>query len=128
MPRYSEERRAAVVAKLLLPPQSGSVAVSDGLSCFAAVEQAHCQHVRIITGGGPNSVTLDAFTWVNTMLGNVKNSLHRSYHAVSPRHLPHAISPSSAIASIVVSGSKRRCRASAMSPCASHRCRSECSV
>lgn len=66
----------------------GSVAVSDGLSCFAAVEQAHCQHIPIITGGGPDSVTLEAFTWVNTMIGNVKNSLHGSYHTISPRHLP----------------------------------------
>lgn len=68
--------------------QAASLVVSDGLNCFSGVEGAGCQHGAIVTGGGPASVTLDAFTWVNTMIGNVKNSMHGSYHAISDRHLP----------------------------------------
>ena len=36
------------------------------------------QHEVIVTGGGPDSVTLEKFNWVNTMIGNVKNSIHES--------------------------------------------------
>ena len=62
--------------------------VSDGLGCFSAVQDAGCEHEAIVTGGGPASVTLEAFTWINTMIGNVKNSIHGTYHAVSEKHLP----------------------------------------
>jgi transposase-like protein len=67
---------------------AGSLVVSDGLNCFTGVKTAGCQHEAIVTGGGPASVTLEAFTWINTMIGNVKNSMHGSYHAISERHLP----------------------------------------
>ena len=62
--------------------------VSDGLNCFPAVTAAGCTHIAIVTGGGPESVKHEEFTWVNTLIGNVKNSLHGTYHAVSARHLP----------------------------------------
>ena len=45
-----------------------------------------------MTGGGPACVTIEAFTWVNTMIGNVKNSMQGSYHSVSSRHLPRYLS------------------------------------
>lgn len=67
---------------------AGSLVISDGLNCFRGVETAGCGHERIITGGGPSSVKLEAFTWINTMIGNVKNSMHGSYHAVSDKHIP----------------------------------------
>jgi len=67
---------------------AASVVVSDGLGCFGGVEDAGCQHQAIVTGGGPTSVTLETFTWVNTMIGNVKKSIHGSYHAISEKHLP----------------------------------------
>lgn len=44
--------------------------------------------MAIATGGGSFRVTLRAFTWANTMIGNVKNSIHGTFHAVSPKHLP----------------------------------------
>lgn len=62
--------------------------VSDGLACFRAVTEAQCQHQPIVTGGGPDSVAIEAFTWVNTVLGNVKRSLNGTYHAVGAKHLP----------------------------------------
>jgi transposase-like protein len=62
--------------------------VSDGLECFAAVTEAGCTHRPIITGGGPQSVQHEEFTWVNTMIGNVKRSLNGTYHKVGEKHLP----------------------------------------
>ena len=64
----------------------GSVVISDGLACFSAVTAAGCEHVRIVTGGGPDYVTMKEFTWVNTMLGNVKNAISGTYHSVGGRH------------------------------------------
>ena len=67
---------------------AGSHVISDGLFCFRAIGDAGCSHEAIVTGGGPACVTIEAFTWVNTMIGNVKNSMRGSYHSVSGRHLP----------------------------------------
>jgi hypothetical protein len=64
------------------------VVVTDGLNCFPGVKEAGCKHKTIVTGGGPTSVNQEAFTWINTMIGNVKNSIHGSYHAINERHLP----------------------------------------
>ena len=40
----------------------------------------------------PNSGTeydeFKVFKWINTMIGNVKNAIHGTYHAVSEKHLP----------------------------------------
>jgi ISXO2-like transposase domain/Transposase zinc-ribbon domain len=68
--------------------QLGSKVVSDGLACFSAVRKAGCHHDSIVTGGGPASVTREEFTWVNTMIGNVKRAINGTYHAISPKHLP----------------------------------------
>jgi hypothetical protein len=37
-----------------------------------AVETAGSLHEAIVTGGGPACVLIEAFTWVNTIIGNVK--------------------------------------------------------
>ena len=71
-------------AKQHLTP--GSVVVSDGLACFTAVTAAGCEHNRIVTGGGPKSVTKEEFTWVNTMIGNVKNSITGTFHSIGAKH------------------------------------------
>lgn len=72
--------------------QASCIVVSDGLNCFKGVKEAGCVHEAIITGGGPASVSLEAFTWINTMIGNVKNSIHGSYHAINEKHLPRYLS------------------------------------
>ena len=66
---------------------SGSIVVSDGLNCFSGVSDANCTHVPIVTGGGADSVDLPQFKWVNTVLGNVKNSIRGSYHSISQTHV-----------------------------------------
>ncbi len=62
--------------------------ISDGLTCFKAVQKHGCKHTRIITGGGAHSVTLEQFTWVNTMIANVKTAIIGVYHAIQHKHLP----------------------------------------
>jgi transposase-like protein len=65
-----------------------AIVVSDGLACFNGVSKAGREHYAVVTGGGPTSVTLDDFTWVNTMIGNVKNALTGTYHTINGKHLP----------------------------------------
>jgi transposase-like protein len=66
----------------------GSTVVSDGLQCFDAVVEAKCIHEIHIAGGGKKAVEHPAFKWVNTILGNVKNSLTGTYHAIGQKHVP----------------------------------------
>jgi hypothetical protein len=64
------------------------ICVTDGLPGFRAISATGRIHQAIITGGGHNSMKIPQFKWVNTMLGNVKNAIHGTYHQVSTRHLP----------------------------------------
>lgn len=82
---FATDEVAAWAQKHLVP---NSVIVSDGLNCFSGLEKAGFCHQIIITGGGPDSVKRPEFKWVNTMIGNVKNSIRGTYHAVSERHVP----------------------------------------
>ena len=86
--RVAGFRRTAIVkyAETSLVP--GSVIFSDGLFCFRAVKDAGCDHVAIVTGGGRKSAQLSMFKWVNTILGNVKNSLLGTFHAIREKHVP----------------------------------------
>ncbi len=55
--------------------QPGNLIVSDGLACFLAVKKAGGDHTVIVTGGGPDCVSLESFTGVNTLIANVKRSM-----------------------------------------------------
>jgi len=62
----------------------GTVVLSDGLACFAAVRQAGCvHHPRVVGGLKPRD--LPEFKWVNTVLGNLKTTLAGAYHALKYR-------------------------------------------
>ena len=62
----------------------GSLVVSDGLACFAAVADAGCVHTPKVVGGlKPRD--LPDFKWVNTMLGNLKTTLAGAFHALNYR-------------------------------------------
>jgi hypothetical protein len=65
-----------------------AIVVSAGLACFNGVAAAGREHYAVVTGGGPASVTMEEFTWVNTERGNVKNAMLGSYHKASSQHLP----------------------------------------
>lgn len=64
----------------------GSNVVSDGLSCWPAVENAGCTHFPMRTGSGRQAARWKPFAWVNTLLGNIKTALAGTYHHVSGKH------------------------------------------
>lgn len=65
-----------------------SLVISDGLACFRGLKDTGIFHLPIVTGGGADCVELPYFQWVNTMISNVKNSMHGTYHAINKKHLP----------------------------------------
>lgn len=73
-------------AKAHLTPNS--IVISDVLACFRAVKDTEVLHLAVVTGGGPDSAEWPYFKWVNTMISNVKNSMHGTYHAINQKHLP----------------------------------------
>ena len=64
----------------------GTQVLSDGLACFNGVTAAGCVHEPMVTGGGKAAVERPEFRWVNTILGNIKNALRGTYHAVRPKY------------------------------------------
>jgi transposase-like protein len=65
----------------------GTLVASDGLNCFPGVRSANCYHTPINTCGEKYD-EFKVFKWVNTMIGNIKNAIHGTYHSVSKNHLP----------------------------------------
>jgi hypothetical protein len=41
-----------------------------------------------VTGGGYRRLAIPEFQWLNTVLGNVRNSLPGDYHQIGGQHLP----------------------------------------
>ena len=66
----------------------GSHVISDGLGGFRGIDDAGIEHSAIITGGGAASMEILALQWVNIILGNLKNSIHGTYHSIQGKHLP----------------------------------------
>ena len=62
--------------------------VSDGLWCFEAVTNTAHSHERHVVGSGRQAVKHPQFHWVNTVLGNLKNSLRGTYHSI--KHAKYA--------------------------------------
>jgi transposase-like protein len=81
------KREVERLAKAAIEP--GANVVSDGLSCWPAVEKAGCRHFPIVTGSGKRAANRAPFRWVNTTLGNIKTALAGTYHHVSPKHAQH---------------------------------------
>ena len=67
----------------------GTNVVSDGLSCWPAVERAGCEHFPIVTGSGKRAASWTPFRWANTTLGNIKTAIAGTYHHVSAKHAQH---------------------------------------
>lgn len=66
----------------------GTTVHSDGLACFGAVAAAGCDHEPTVMSGPGRARKRLSLNWVDTMLGNVKNAIHGTYHAIRPKHLP----------------------------------------
>ena len=62
----------AAWAKCHLEP--GTLVLCDALGCFRAVQRAGCFHQPFVTGGRPASEQHPALSWVNTILGNSRQS------------------------------------------------------
>lgn len=86
--RVSGFTRAAVGGYAQASIAPASHVISDGLGCFRIFDQSPYTHDRIVTGSGRASVENPAFNWVNTVLGNVKNAITGTMHAVSGAHAP----------------------------------------
>ena len=76
---FSSEAIKDWAVKNLAP---GCKVLSDGLACFGAVTEAKCTNsVNVVGASKPRD--LPHFTWVNTVLGNLKTSLAGAYHALN---------------------------------------------
>ena len=64
----------------------GSKVVTDGLYCFTGVEKSGCLHKIKRVGSHRQAVLEPSFHWVNTILGNLKNSLRGTYHVVHAKY------------------------------------------
>src|SRR3954466_12988084 len=78
------KREVEKLAEAAIEP--GAEVVTDGLSCWPAVEKAGCSHRPMATGTGKKAASWTPFKGVNTTLGNVKTALAGTYHHVSPKH------------------------------------------
>jgi hypothetical protein len=78
------EKEVEKLAKRDFEP--GSTVVSDGLSCWPAVEKAGCAHRPMVTGSGKRAAGWTPFRWVNTTLGNIKTAIAGTCHHVGPKH------------------------------------------
>lgn len=64
--------------------QPGTLVLSDGLACFAAVEQASCVRLATVVGDlKPRE--MPEFKWINTALGNLKTTLAGTFHSLNFR-------------------------------------------
>jgi hypothetical protein len=81
-------RKREIAARTEKFSHPDSIVVTDGLAGFSGIVAAGVEHQPVITGGGAASVELEEFRWLNTVLGNVKNALHGTYHKLSAQHLP----------------------------------------
>jgi len=66
--------------------EPGARVVSDGLGCFAALEEAGHEHRAIITSRIHRAQKLSVFRDVNTLLGNIKSAITGTCRWVSPKH------------------------------------------
>lgn len=75
---FTSEEVAAWAKRSLV---STATVVSDGLRCFKSVTKAGCSQQREVVGQGRKSTDMECFTWVNTILGNLKTAINGTYHS-----------------------------------------------
>ncbi len=62
--------------------------INAGLPCFNGVNGASIHHASYSKSGKRLEQYEHIFHWVNTMIGNVKNSIRRTSHAIREQHIP----------------------------------------
>lgn len=65
-----------------------TIVISDGLACFKSFQAIGHLYYPVITSGRYNSPDFKVFDWINTIMGNVKNTIKGTYHGLDHRHLP----------------------------------------
>ena len=62
--------------------------ITDGLNCFSGIDQTKFKHTSFVVSAekGRKSVDMEEFNWVNTILGNLKNFLRGTFHAIDSAH------------------------------------------
>jgi len=75
---FTHEEVAAWASRSLV---SAATVVSDGLWCFKSVTKVGCSQQREVVGQGRKGTDMECFTWVNTILGNLKTAINGTYHA-----------------------------------------------
>ena len=65
-----------------------SVVLTDMYNPFNCLEKLVAVHGKIKATEIYSDPNNKIFHWVNTMIGNVKNAIHGTYHSVSSKHLP----------------------------------------
>ena len=65
-----------------------TLVISDGLPCFNGLVAADIIHGSLSKNGKELHQYEAAFHWVDTMIGNVKNSIKGTYHAIREKHIP----------------------------------------
>ena len=85
-------RATEIAAWAQLHLGTGTRVVSDGLACFHGVTAAGCVHEPVVVGSGKAAVERPEFRWVNTILGNIKNALRGTYHAIRPKYAQRYLS------------------------------------
>ena len=68
--------------------QAGSSIASDGLGCFNGFKAAGFEHKATVVGNSKDPEKTAQFTWLNTILANLKTSLAGTFHKLSSEHLP----------------------------------------
>ncbi len=75
---FSSAEVKAWASRSLVPT---TTVVSDGLQCFRSVTDVGYVHQREVVGSNRKSTDMECFSWVNTILGNLKNAISGTYHA-----------------------------------------------
>ncbi|MBW2186208.1 MAG: IS1595 family transposase [Deltaproteobacteria bacterium] len=76
---FSNEEIITWAKRSLVPDHT--MIVSDGLPCFQSVTTIGCIQQREVVGKNRKSTDMECFTWVNTILGNLKTAISGTYHA-----------------------------------------------
>jgi len=62
--------------------------ITDGFRPFSRICDCVNLHHSINTAGMYKDPNNKFFHWVNTMIGNVKRSIHGTHHSISSKHVP----------------------------------------
>ena len=78
-------REIAALRERISALSAASLRISASLDLETVLREV-VESAQSLTGGGKAAVERPEFRWVNTILGNIKNALCGTYHAVRPKY------------------------------------------